>query len=166
MLKSKKLTNKNKSQKMQDNNKKNKKKLNENKNPGKKDSLISDNSSKNTDIFNLDKPILGDSVVIFKNIKKIYKLPGVSEEVRALNGVTLDDSDEFYPVKKGEFLMIRGPSGGGKTTLLNIIGTLLNALAIATLCCSPPDNSEGRCSILSSKPTRFNKALALFSFSF
>ena len=88
------------------------------------DSLITDSSNQNLDIFNLDKPILGDPVVSFKNVKKIYKLPGVSEEVHALNGVTMDDSDEFYPVKKGEFVMIRGPSGGGKTTLLNIIGTL------------------------------------------
>ena len=88
------------------------------------DSLVSDTSLQNRDIFNLEKPILGEPVVKFKDLKKIYKLPGVSEEVRALNGVTMDEEDEFYPVKKGEFVMIRGPSGGGKTTLLNIIGTL------------------------------------------
>ena len=88
------------------------------------DSLITDTTSKDQDIFNLDKPSLGEPVVIFKNVKKTYKLPGVSEEVRALNGVTMDASNEFYPVKKGEFIMIRGPSGGGKTTLLNILGTL------------------------------------------
>ena len=88
------------------------------------DSLITDTTSKDQDIFNLDKPSLGEPVVIFKNVKKTYKLPGVSEEVRALNGVTMDVSNEFYPVKKGEFIMIRGPSGGGKTTLLNILGTL------------------------------------------
>jgi putative ABC transport system ATP-binding protein len=87
-------------------------------------SLIPDEDKKERDIFKLDKPVLGEPVVICKNIRKIYKLPGVEEEVRALNGVSLDDSQEFYPIKRGEFVMIRGPSGGGKTTLLNILGTL------------------------------------------
>ena len=32
--------------------------------------------------------------------------------------------EEIYPIKRGEFVMIRGPSGGGKTTLLNQIGTI------------------------------------------
>ena len=88
------------------------------------DTLIRDNNDKKRDIFNLDQPVLGEPVVTCKNIKKVYKLPGVSEEVNALNGVSLDETSEFYPIKKGEFLMIRGPSGGGKTTLLNILGTL------------------------------------------
>ena len=48
----------------------------------------------------------------------------MEEEVRALNNVSLDEDSEFYPVKRGEFVIIRGPSGGGKTTLLNILGTL------------------------------------------
>lgn len=86
--------------------------------------LIPDEIAKERDIFKLDKPVLGEPVVICKNIRKIYKLPGVDEEVRALNGINLDESQEFYPIKSGEFVMIRGPSGGGKTTLLNIIGTL------------------------------------------
>ena len=30
----------------------------------------------------------------------------------------------FPPIRQGEFVMIRGPSGGGKSTLLNIIGTI------------------------------------------
>ena len=88
------------------------------------DSLVGGQPPKERDIFNLDKPVLGEAVVRCKNVRKIYKLPGVSEEVRALNGVSLDESNEFYPIKKGEFVMIRGPSGGGKTTLLNILGTL------------------------------------------
>ena len=91
---------------------------------GEEDELTKDTNQKDNDIFNLEQPVLGEPVVKCKNIRKIYKLPGVSEEVRALNGVTLDDSSEFYPIKKGEFVMIRGPSGGGKTTLLNILGTL------------------------------------------
>ena len=31
-----------------------------------------------------------------------------------------DDDDAF----RGEFVMIRGPSGGGKTTMLNLIGSI------------------------------------------
>ena len=96
----------------------------ENKKEKENYSLITNDSLKENDIFNLDKPVLGEAVLSCKNIRKVYKLPGVSEEVRALNGVTLDESSEFYPIKKGEFVMIRGPSGGGKTTLLNILWTL------------------------------------------
>jgi len=42
----------------------------------------------------------------------------------ALRSVSLTPNSEFYPVKKGEFVMIRGPSGGGKTTMLNLIGSI------------------------------------------
>ncbi|KNC53878.1 uncharacterized protein AMSG_12293 [Thecamonas trahens ATCC 50062] len=52
-----------------------------------------------------------------------YTLEGGGEVV-ALDGITLDDSSEFFAIKKGEFVMLRGPSGGGKTTLLNLLGTL------------------------------------------
>lgn len=76
------------------------------------------------DIFSLVKADLGSPVVTCRSISKIYKLPGVEEEVRALYNVNLDESSEFYPIKRGEFVIIRGPSGGGKTTLLNILGTL------------------------------------------
>jgi putative ABC transport system ATP-binding protein len=74
--------------------------------------------------------IVGESVVKLKAIFKHYKIPGRSDYVRALEQIDLCDDDagyesnEFFSVKRGEFVMIRGPSGGGKTTLLNIIGTI------------------------------------------
>jgi len=57
-----------------------------------------------------------DEVVIFlNNIHKTYLL-GI-EGVPALRGVSLS-------VRKGEFVCIFGTSGGGKTSLLNVIGTI------------------------------------------
>lgn len=50
-----------------------------------------------------------------KNIHKTYLL-GL-EGVPALRGVTID-------IMSGEWVVIYGTSGGGKTTLLNIIGTI------------------------------------------
>jgi len=76
------------------------------------------------DIFKLEKKILGENVVSCKDISKIYTLPGSEEKVVALKKINLSDDNEFYPIKRGEFIIIRGPSGGGKTTLLNILGTL------------------------------------------
>ncbi len=49
------------------------------------------------------------------NLKKSY-MPG-KVEVKALNGV--DTS-----IEQGEFVAIMGPSGGGKSTFLNLIGML------------------------------------------
>ena len=53
--------------------------------------------------------------ISLRNIHKTY-LIGI-EGIPALRGVSLK-------VKKGEFLTIFGTSGGGKTTMLNIIGTI------------------------------------------
>ena len=65
-----------------------------------------------------------DDVISFNNLAKIYNLDGRDEQIVALRSVSLSPGSEFYPVKKGEFVMIRGPSGGGKTTMLNLIGSI------------------------------------------
>ncbi|ELP90500.1 ABC transporter, putative [Entamoeba invadens IP1] len=54
-------------------------------------------------------------LISVKNIHKTYLL-GV-EGVAALRGVSIS-------VKRGEYVCIYGTSGGGKTTLLNLIGTI------------------------------------------
>mmetsp|Transcript_23018 Transcript_23018/g.25570 ORF Transcript_23018/g.25570 Transcript_23018/m.25570 type:complete len:591 (+) Transcript_23018:21-1793(+) len=56
-----------------------------------------------------------DTLIKMVNVHKTY-LMGL-EGVQALRGVNLT-------VKKGEFVIILGTSGGGKTTMLNIIGTI------------------------------------------
>ncbi len=55
------------------------------------------------------------SVIEAEGITKIY--PRGREEVHALRGVNLS-------VQAGEFVAIAGPSGAGKTALLNILGCL------------------------------------------
>ena len=67
---------------------------------------------------------LGPPCVIISGLSKSYTLPGRSEVVQALKGIDLRTDTGFYPIMRGEFVMIRGPSGGGKTTLLNILGTI------------------------------------------
>lgn len=72
------------------------------------------------------RKVLGDVVLRLRDIGKEFALEG-DERVVALRNITLCEEhgdSGFEPVRQGEFVMIRGPSGGGKTTLLNIIGTL------------------------------------------
>ena len=51
--------------------------------------------------------------VELKNVRKIYKMGEV--EIKAVDGIS-------FSIEKGEFVIIVGPSGAGKTTVLNILG--------------------------------------------
>ena len=53
-----------------------------------------------------------DTFVKLENITKIYHMGEV--EIRAVDGID-------FSIQKGEFVVIVGPSGAGKTTVLNIL---------------------------------------------
>lgn len=54
-----------------------------------------------------------DNFIQFRNVKKIYKMGEI--EIEALAGVD-------FCIEKGEFVIIAGASGAGKSTILNILG--------------------------------------------
>ena len=53
------------------------------------------------------------SFVEFTDVKKIYHMGEV--DIEALRGVS-------FTIEKGEFCVVVGASGAGKTTILNILG--------------------------------------------
>jgi len=73
--------------------------------------------------MNSDKQ-LGEPIVVIKHVVKEYSIEGRKDAVRALDDIHLADDGPFPPIRRGEFVMLRGPSGGGKTSLLNLLGTI------------------------------------------
>lgn len=56
---------------------------------------------------------MNDGFVVFENVSKVYRMGAVT--IRAVDNVT-------FSIRQGEFVIIVGPSGAGKTTVLNMLG--------------------------------------------
>lgn len=57
--------------------------------------------------------IMKEPFILFENVVKIYRMGEV--EIRAVDGAD-------FTIDQGEFTVIVGPSGAGKTTILNMLG--------------------------------------------
>ena len=54
-----------------------------------------------------------DAYVKLEDVTKVYRMGEI--EIRAADGIN-------FEIMKGEFVVIVGPSGAGKTTVLNVLG--------------------------------------------
>jgi len=59
-----------------------------------------------------------DDYIKFEHVKKIYKMG--ESEIEALAGIS-------FSIRKGQFVIIAGASGAGKSTILNILGGMDHA---------------------------------------
>ena len=62
-------------------------------------------------------PDMSKPFILFENVAKIYHMGEV--EIKAVDGAD-------FTIEKGEFTVIVGPSGAGKTTILNMLGGMDN----------------------------------------
>ena len=58
------------------------------------------------------------TLIEFKNVTKIYHVGEV--DIKAIEDVN-------FEISEGEFVVVLGASGAGKTTILNILGGMENA---------------------------------------
>ena len=56
---------------------------------------------------------MAEAFVSFQSVSKVYH--GGEVSIRAVNNIS-------FEIRKGEFVVIVGPSGAGKTTVLNMLG--------------------------------------------
>lgn len=87
--------------------------------------LESDNSNENKDNMITNSVDTKDTekgeprvIIEFESVMKTYKMGDI--EIHALNGAD-------FSVKEGEFAIVLGTSGAGKSTILNILGGMDNA---------------------------------------
>ena len=67
---------------------------------------------------NYERDEIMSSFIEFKDVRKIYRMGEV--DIKALDGVN-------FSINKGEFVVIAGASGAGKSTILNLLGGMDNA---------------------------------------
>lgn len=57
---------------------------------------------------------LGGTVIEAKDIFKVFDLPGSKgQKIKAFESISLSPDSRTKPIREAEFVMIRGPSGGG-----------------------------------------------------
>jgi putative ABC transport system ATP-binding protein len=80
------------------------------------DSINKKRDNERTEILDFSRKHIGsDKIIEFENITKIYR--SLSRDTKVLENIN-------FSVNRGDFIVLLGPSGVGKTTLLNLIAGL------------------------------------------